>query len=85
LGAEPEDSTPDIAPAKRPRARPLDTGGEQADEIEDKPKGTSTYILYLDGINSQDGILGTSQTYRREKRTYISFSELWMWESGTTL
>jgi hypothetical protein len=40
----------DNVPAKRPCVRPLGIGGEQAEELEDKPKGASDYFLDLEGV-----------------------------------
>ena len=43
-------SLSDTTPAKRVCIRPLDTGGEQAEDPGDKPKGTFTYLLDLEGV-----------------------------------
>jgi hypothetical protein len=87
LEAEPADSTPDMAPAKRPCARPLDTGGEQADDIEDKPKGTSTYILDLDGVRRHTR--NKSDIPQREKDLQFMFRAMdvgkWDYSMSTDL
>lgn len=61
----------DAVPAKRPCVRPLDNGGEQADECEDKPKGTSTYILDLDGVKRPTR--NKSDIPQREKDLHFIF------------
>jgi hypothetical protein len=87
LGPEPVVTTSDIVPAKRPCTRPLDTGGEQADDIEDKPKGTSTYILDLDGVKRPTR--NKSDIPQREKDLHFMFRAMdvgkWDYSMSTDL
>ena len=61
----------EIAPAKRLCLRPLDIGGEQAEDIEDKPKGTSTYLLDLEGVKRPTR--NKTDIPQREKDTHFVF------------
>jgi hypothetical protein len=61
----------DNVPAKRPCVRLLGIGGEQAEELEDKPKGTSTYILDLEGVKRPTR--NKSDIPQREKDLHFMF------------
>ena len=57
--------------SKRPCIRPLVTGGEQAEDAEDKPKGTLQYILDLDGVKHYTR--NKTDLHQREKDLYFTF------------
>ena len=77
----------DSAPAKRACLRQLDIGGEQADDIEDKPKGTSTYLLDLEGVKRVTR--NKTDIPQREKDTHFVFRamdpEKWEYSISTDL
>ena len=58
-------------PAKRACLRQLDIGGELADDVEDKPKGTSTYLLDLEGVRR--ATRNKTDIPQREKDTHFVF------------
>jgi hypothetical protein len=67
--------------------RQLNIGGEQADDVEDKPKGTSTYLLYLEGVRR--ATRNKTDIPQREKDTHFVFRamdpEKWEYSIGTDL
>jgi hypothetical protein len=71
IGPEARSVSSDTAPAKRVCIRPLESGGEQAEETDDKPKGTSTYILDLEGVKRPTR--NKSDIPQREKDLHFVF------------
>ena len=61
----------DNVPAKRVCLRPLDSGGELAEEGEDKLKGTSTYLLDLEGVKR--ATRNKTDIPQRERDTHFVF------------
>ena len=77
----------DSIPAKRACLRQLDIGGELADDVEDKPKGTSTYLLDLEGVRR--ATRNKTDIPQREKDTHFVFRamdpEKWEYSISTDL
>ena len=57
--------------SKRPCLRPLAVGGELAEDAGDKPKGTSQYLLDLDGVRHVTR--NKTDIHQREKDLYFVF------------
>lgn len=76
-----------LAPAKRVCLRPLEFGGELAEEAEDKPKGTSNYLMDLEGVKRHTR--NKTDIPQREKDTHFVFramdKEKWDYSISTDL
>ncbi len=60
-----------VESAKRPCIRPLVVGGELAEDTGEKPKGTSQYLLDLDGVRHITR--NKTDLHQREKDLYFTF------------
>ena len=64
-------SSSGVEPSKRPCIRPLEVGGELAEDAIEKPKGASQYLLDLDNVRHVTR--NKTDIHQREKDLYFTF------------